>query len=281
MTDKTKELSITASLGLVVMDIIQNLLIRNRDGLPLGFVDAKNGFKGIRYILSTKFIGAVRGLATRKQKFLIPLFLFAASLIALLAGPSTAVLVLPSSQTWSAGSATYYMIGDEAALYPTTINGSTFSTAACVDPMAEKIETPDWSQLGCPWAGYPVLATTYKTFNGLPNSPISFNEAGSSRQVIQHLKSPRGSAETWAMASSLGIGSWIPHLRNSWLAAVSNVKANLIQASLRNYKYCRNITHSLPALIPAARTLCHSDNAINQASYLLVSIPQDQSLLKY
>lgn len=212
------------------MDIFRYCLTRGKNGLPLRILAAQTGFADLLYLVSPKFRHGSKGLSTTWQKILLPIYLVATGILIVLAGPSTAVLVLPSVRNdWPAGSAFFNVVGDASALYPTSLSDTSNVASNCISPSASDIVAPEVDLFGCPWAGYPILSYIYSEWssgqNGYQNNPLTFYEFGLVRQTVQHRRANSFSSESWALFTPLGRALWSTNIDNAWDTAVLNVPA--------------------------------------------------------
>ncbi|KAI9367166.1 hypothetical protein BJX61DRAFT_547756 [Aspergillus egyptiacus] len=102
---KAHEVTIVASLGVIVLQCVRHELLFGA-GLPLGLLGSGLSFNHLEYFFSKEFYGslgylATQGNRTRKTAFVV--LVLVSGLLANLAGPASAVLLVPNSQDWSAG----------------------------------------------------------------------------------------------------------------------------------------------------------------------------------
>lgn len=102
-------------------------------------------------------------------------------IIVALAGPSAAVLVLPTTRpAWLAGAAFFHAVGNSSTLFPLTLGGESGGEPLCRSPSTANLESPLSDYLGCPWAGYSTLLSVYMQWGNdlfvYPGNPIAFYE---------------------------------------------------------------------------------------------------------
>lgn len=264
------------SLGLTVMDVLRYCLTRSKNGLPLGMLAAQNGFADLAYFISPEFRHGSRGLSTRWQKWLLPIYLIAIGIIMVLVGPSTAVLIIPSPRNdWPAGSATFNIVGDASTLYPTTLSDTSNMASECISPSEPDIAAPSAKFLGCPWAGYPILSSIYSewasSWNGYQNNPINFYEFGLIRQTVQHRRAAQFSSESWALSTPLGPSIWSANIDNAWNTAVLRLPGRYTLSSFSNYKWSMTAKNNrVPGKLPTVRTVCHYESVVDNSTSLQV-----------
>ena len=255
------------------MHIVRFVLTRSNDGLPLGIITAEISFTTIKYFFSSKFWCGVRGLSKRWQRWCITIWIIVSGIIVALAGPSAAVLVLPTMRSaWPAGAAFFYMVGNSSTLFPLTLNNESDGGTLCHSPSIANLKAPLPNYLGCPWAGYSTLLSVYMQWGDdlmvYPGNPISFYEYEQPRQIIQHIRAPGNTPESWATGSQPAINLWCGSLSVAWYGAKSNVNS---LSSAANFKFGSAVTTHVPAMLPTVRTVCFYSNASEHATNLSVS----------
>ena len=112
-----QELLVVASLGMILMDILRYHLLFEQEGLPLGILASKQRFTEMQYFLSPEFRFGLAGFARRRDRVLLGIFILTSSLISLFAGPSAALLLVPTKRSdWPAGGASFSLAGDRNSL---------------------------------------------------------------------------------------------------------------------------------------------------------------------
>lgn len=143
------------------MDVIRDKLLFDNEGIPLGALVGKLRFADISYLISPEFIFGFRGFKSRRKRWFFRILIVICSSIALLAGPSAALLTLPSYFTyWPAGGGTFWVNGN---LSPTRLDNSTIQNPNCMRYTSDPgvLTSKDWRWGSCPWAGYPFLANYF------------------------------------------------------------------------------------------------------------------------
>ncbi|KAL8709735.1 MAG: hypothetical protein Q9220_005521 [cf. Caloplaca sp. 1 TL-2023] len=121
---KLQELLIVASLATVTFQLLRHELIHG-DGLPLGLIAAGLDFTKLSYFWSPEWVGALRTSwrsGKKLRKGALMLFLIVVGVLAALAGPACAVLLVPQPQDWPAGGTTFFLNGTKDQLWPTYIS---------------------------------------------------------------------------------------------------------------------------------------------------------------
>ena len=81
------------------MDIIRHQLLFGSEGLPLGILASKQQFTEVQYLLSPELRFGLAGFSRRRKRLLFGLFILASTLISLFAGPSAALLLIPTQRS--------------------------------------------------------------------------------------------------------------------------------------------------------------------------------------
>lgn len=108
---KVQELLIVASLATVVFQLLRYELICG-EGLPLGLLAAGFDFTTLSYFWSPEMLGSFRSTYVKDWKprrMALILFLVIVGALAVFAGPSCAVLMIPQTQDWPAGATTFQL----------------------------------------------------------------------------------------------------------------------------------------------------------------------------
>ena len=122
---KVHELMIQASLGAIVFNAVRYELLFG-DGLPLGLIGSGLAFTQIEFFIRKEFYAAAKHWFNhhntgKKAAFLVLLLVSGA--IAMLAGPSSATLLVPKSQEWPSGGTDYFLDGGNEAFWPIDLSG--------------------------------------------------------------------------------------------------------------------------------------------------------------
>jgi hypothetical protein len=122
---KAHEILIVTSLGLVILQTVRHELLFG-DGLPLGLVGSGLSFSDFSLFFRREFYASLKYLAShgnraRKVGFIILLVM--AILTAALAGPASAVLLVPRSQTWPSAATEIFLNGSTEDFWPSDLSG--------------------------------------------------------------------------------------------------------------------------------------------------------------
>ena len=118
---KVQELLIVASTSTIVFDLTRTELLSG-NGVPLGLIGSGFSFKDISWFWSPDFWCSLGYQTQWHRKTFLLMTLVLAGLLAVMAGPATAVLVIPRSRIWPAGGTSFFLQGSDAELWPTYLN---------------------------------------------------------------------------------------------------------------------------------------------------------------
>lgn len=116
---KIHEIVIQASLAAVVFSYIRHELTTGK-GIPFGALLSGLQISQISYLWSMEFWGTIRSVhLSLRRKFTLLILIFTCIFLASLLGPSSAVLLVPRSDYWPAGSTDIWVNSSFNDLYPT------------------------------------------------------------------------------------------------------------------------------------------------------------------
>ena len=133
------------------------------DGVPIGLVGAGINFTKLSYFWSPEMTGSLRSLFRGNRKYRkvqLGLFLLLAGLLALFAGPSCAVLLLPRKDEWPAGGTNIYLNGSKADFWPEQVTGSSTLDEFCKDSTGTRYGV-------CPSGGFHSIWSHYARLDHL------------------------------------------------------------------------------------------------------------------
>ncbi|TKA76390.1 hypothetical protein B0A55_05259 [Friedmanniomyces simplex] len=160
-----QELLIVGSTTAVVMHVLRHELISGV-GVPFGLLGGGFQFSGLSYFWAPEFWGAMlHAPLTFRKKATLAGTLLVAGLVAVSAGPSCAILLVPREQTWNAGHGTFYLPGSNEMLWSTDFASSMAPfDDCCFWPNASSYAT-------CPSGGYADLWSAFGEAGLARNKP--------------------------------------------------------------------------------------------------------------
>ncbi|KAK3934057.1 hypothetical protein QBC46DRAFT_325715 [Diplogelasinospora grovesii] len=163
---KLEETLIVASLATILMDVLRDELLSGSNGLPLGIVTAKTLFANGTLLISPGFWNAIGGSDwwKKKKRCFLSFLIVTCSVLALVAGLSTALLLIPKTYSdWSAGGSTFHLAGTNDIIWPSKLDGQSIGGAHCQSTDGDlSLQQFDESR-SCIWAGYETMLQWFKT----------------------------------------------------------------------------------------------------------------------
>ncbi|MCJ1401737.1 hypothetical protein MMC11_004954 [Xylographa trunciseda] len=256
VTAKLLELTVVASLGVIVLDVIRYLLFFDDQGLPLGLAGTKNALYSVTLLASPSFWSGIRGLKSWRKRILVTLLIVACCLLATLIGPSSALLLIPIVRTdWPAGGTPFWLSGNESTLWPDTLDSSSIGGQECLTPTADKIYAETLNNSGCIWYWTPGLSQYAKDlhfdttiYNVTVFDPLT-------ARAVQR----RSSGDTWALSSMAHIARMAWAIGLQWRDAAFFANENWSRFRTGNSFLFRERTGTVTKVhspIPAVRTKC-------------------------
>ncbi|RVX67271.1 hypothetical protein B0A52_09308 [Exophiala mesophila] len=163
---KVHEIFLVASLGMIIHHVLRYELLYG-EGLPLGLVGSGVSFGSFLFFFTKEFWGSLRyvrlpGGRARKLSFIFLLLL--AGLTATFAGPASATLLVPQSQSIPHGRTEIFLDGAPHDLWPEDLSGDLSELGKFCTSQTSSVTAI------CPGGGYPSLyefwgRMTYSTFH--------------------------------------------------------------------------------------------------------------------
>ncbi|KAL1860254.1 hypothetical protein Daus18300_009308 [Diaporthe australafricana] len=259
---KLYELCIIASPATVLMDVLRQELLFGSTGLPLGILAAKTRFVDATFITSPDFRCGIRGLPRRKAWF-VGILIFLCSILALLSGPSSALLMLPQRHDdWPAGGATYFLVGTNESIWPSQLDKEAIGGVHCQTPSQGALEMQLLNMSSCVWAGYPSILQFFqsKHFN-YKYSTITIQDGLVVRDMVIR--------DEWAFAVHAPTCLYSEALSAIWYSAMfyapSATPGSLEKFANLQYRQRGGNVMTLPSLVPVVRTTCFMNSSVTFA----------------
>lgn len=247
------------------MDGLRYHLVFGPEGLPIGLVFAKLRFADISYLFSHDFRAGCSGFSQKRHRGSLGVLVALCSIIAILIGPSVAVLIIPTHfDLWPAGGVSFWLNGD---LTPETFDSNLSQYQLCFEETenATRLYTPDPSVMQCPWAGFANLQSELKQQAYSPSNVLTYG-AGSVQQELdfirgtQYYPSSPGDIRYWSVTSNLAIGTVARYMaQNAWCPALFSSPQTSSGGAERNFVFrepfsSRAIVQGVH--LPLVRTQC-------------------------
>ena len=174
---KFQELLIVSSLATTVFQLTRDELLYS-DGLPLGLLSAGIDFTRLSFFWSSQLLGSLRSLFIgpgKYRKIQLAIFLFLAGILAVLAGPACAVLLVPQPEDWPVGGTPITLNGTVDDFWPVVLTANLSHLPDCSSPTGTRNGL-------CPSAGYQSLWSHYSRLDNSTyrdfNPPYAANLSG-------------------------------------------------------------------------------------------------------
>ncbi|ETS85554.1 hypothetical protein PFICI_03579 [Pestalotiopsis fici W106-1] len=267
---KIHELLIVSSLSTIIFSAVRVQLLYGT-GVPLGMLCSGFNFPQITYFWSEEYWGAMTAPLPRRTLFPFGLLLLTAGLIAVTAGPASALLMLPRQQAWSAGGTSFYLRGLIDDLQPSrVVAAESTMNKKCLNSSGISLST-------CPSSGFLSLMSYAMKQQNIKNGdnlrPPALGITGQFGElnvtidsVTTHIPSSQLAGDIRGVACQTSVlGSWIPVtmyqdvLYNDWIQAYDSIyyeTSKLNELSQFEYKYNFGSSYSTRTSIPIVRTAC-------------------------
>lgn len=236
------------------MDIIRHQLLFGSEGLPLGILASKQQFTEVQYLLSPELRVGLAGFSRRRKRLLFGLFILASTLISLFAGPSAALLLIPTQRSdWPAGGASFWLTGDEETLWPSTLTASSVGGSDCENHDVQRLNGGALNSSGCIWAGYASIAEAFRQRHLSSEIDLIVDDGVLKRNFVLHTRGEV--AETWVLAIHMAVGVLSKNVANAWYDALKGISTSSWHHTIR-YRIFNETVGSVESLVPAVRVDC-------------------------
>ena len=236
------------------MDMLRHQLLFGREGLPLGILASKQQFTQIGYLISPEFRFGLAGFANRRKRLLFGIFILTSSLISLFAGPSAALLLIPTRRSnWPAGGASFWLAGDNNSLWPSKLTASSTGPPDCEYPVLQNLSTEALISSGCIWAGYSSLAEAFKQRHFDDEKVLIVDDGVLKRDFVIRTKGEV--LETWVLAIHMAVGVLSKNVGEAWYQALNGIAPSSWHHTLR-YRLSNETVGSVQGWAPAVRADC-------------------------
>ncbi|KAH7186197.1 uncharacterized protein B0J16DRAFT_400197 [Fusarium flagelliforme] len=286
---KVQELLIVASLSTVIFHALRSEIIFG-PGLPLGLLVSGFSFSSISYVFSPEFLGGVwrswkqmsnspNDLSTKARRYGLIVLLLVGSLLALVAAPATAVLMIPRVKDWEVGGGVHWLIGNDEYLWPTNLTASYYQDINCTEG-ADPFVNPR-----CPSTGFKTLFSHFENlwrlhgdhFNNDLRDPFI-------RKALYSKPALHRDADTWAFTTHHATAVLLDAVRGLHLKALVYLynfhpllnpwPQYLILASRQRYE--------VETMAPAARVLCNPHSIMDlEGGNITVGFPHFDLISSY
>ncbi|CAN9099645.1 unnamed protein product [Alternaria sp. RS040] len=273
------------------MDVVRSQLLAGDEGISLGLLTAKFRFIDISYLVSHDFRAGTLGFKSLRLRLSFMLPIGTSALISVFAGPSTALLLIPTwHEAWPAGSSKFWINGD---LQPSMVDRSSSWDPICSDPtmITGQTSSINSSVASCIWAGYPYLAEAFRQRATSGERTLSYSDGSFRRDITLNWGVPDSdtpsvwldTARVAAYASNLAIGAFSQYMSQEWCTALFHARetgAGKLLSNLR-YRAFNSTKGSVKGQVPVTRAQCFEADSYLPEPVLRNEQPQGQVLLPF
>jgi hypothetical protein len=194
------------------MDVLRRELLSGSAGLPLGILIAKTCFVNAAYLFSADFRYGIFGLTWRKR-IRIALLTVVCTAIALLAGPSLALLLIPQRYSnWQAGGATFFMAGTNESIWPSQLDSASIGGAHSKSLTVDTLNAQSFNSSSCIWSGYSSIFSLMQSEH-LGYNLVPFDMYDGQVDLSRWPLCP----DTWIIGVPLAVCLYSEIITNAWL----------------------------------------------------------------
>ncbi|PNP59716.1 hypothetical protein FNYG_14847 [Fusarium nygamai] len=282
---KLQELLIVASVGSIIFHFIRSELVFG-DGMVLGLLVSGFSFSQPSYFWSPEFLGSLgwaRGedvpYGQRWKRCAFILLVFIGGALALLAGPATAVLMIPRKIDWPVGGGIYWLNGSDDQLWPKFLDAAYYSEINCT------LETGQFTDNRCPSHSFlPMYQHFISWWNGY-NTGYGFElNDGWQRKMIYARPALLSDANTWAYSAHAPTAVLQDALRGYHFKALKYLakKHPNKKPFPRRLDWAKPKRYEVETKIPAARVYCKLQGIMDlYGQNLTVKFPNLKGLDEY
>ncbi|KAH6892453.1 hypothetical protein B0T10DRAFT_605187 [Thelonectria olida] len=257
---KTQELLIVSSLAAVIFHVLRAELMFGQ-GLPLGLVVSGWSFTQISYFWSAEFWGGVISNETtpkgRGRRVFVTSLVLISGILAIMAGPAAAVLMVPRTMEWAIGGGIFWMNGSEEQIWPTYLDDQYYREFECGDEWRQTMDPR------CPSAGFIPLSQHYTIWWSLSDAPFEFEIQDSNLRKAMHVvPSARNHLDTWAYTTHATSATMQDAMRSMHAKSLSYLQNHrhgspkLGAPDPQNLLYAETKKFEVKTKAPAVRTTC-------------------------
>ncbi|CVL12367.1 uncharacterized protein FPRN_07121 [Fusarium proliferatum] len=282
---KLQELLIVASVGSIIFHLIRSELVFG-DGMVLGLLVSGFSFSQPSYFWSPEFLGSLGwacgedvpyGQRWKRCAFILLIFISGA--LALLAGPATAVLMIPRKIDWPVGGGIYWLNGSDDQLWPRFLDAAYHSEINCT------LETGQFTDNRCPSHSFlPMYQHFISWWNGY-NTGYGFElNDGWQRKMIYARPALLSDANTWAYSAHAPTAVLQDALRGYHFKALKYLAKKHPNTTPfpRRLDWAKPKRYEVKTKIPATRVYCEPQGIMDlYGQNLTVKFPNLKGLDEY
>jgi len=274
MAAKVQELLVVASVTTIVICMLRHELVFGK-GVPLGMLAGGFTYSSINYFWSPDFLGSLGAKTSRVTRLRLCTILVVGGILAAGAGPSTAILLIPSEQPWNAGGTSIFLPTSAESWWPTVINSSGISgiKPSSIQALLEHglSQTGGYLPLRNSKDKFDIFGTSTYTPSTSSNMSINLNFGPKSVDIANNFRmlpamryggNFRGYAcETAIVGPRAGEAVYQQQIMHDWATTATSLSGSL---RYKYYKFYSSLTATTKSRIPVVRILCSSAQNISR-----------------
>jgi hypothetical protein len=242
-----------------VLSVIRKQAL-SKTGIPLGLLGAGFYFDQLSFLWSPSYCLGGLGVNHPARRLLIMSVIAICGLLAVFAGPASALLMIPALHSkWPAGGTGFYAVGTDDTLWPDRLNASHVGGHMCRRPSLENLTIAPLIMAGCIWHGQSELAENLKDRHFDWQANITINDGVVKRQITRHLyRLNAPGPESWALGVHVTAARLSRVIADEWSLATHNASSAQGLGRYVNIKNAANAAGitSVRSWLPAVRTAC-------------------------
>ncbi|KAF4956006.1 hypothetical protein FGADI_4179 [Fusarium gaditjirri] len=282
---KVQELLIVASIGSVIFHCLRSEVMFG-PGLPLGLLVSGFSFSSISYLVSPEFLGGLKQSwgqpMSPRDKFKrrgFVVLIIVGCLLALLAAPATAALMIPRVKDWNIGGGIYWLTGENNTLWPTSIDAEYYAGVDCTTDASPFINQQ------CPSAGYMPLFHHFDNWWILHANAIDHEVLDPFiRKTLYTRPAQIREANTWAYTTHQATAILQDAVRGIHFNAVEHLSREFPSQKpfADHLKLASHQRYEVETHVPAARVLCNAHDIMDlNGNDLKVRFPYPDKIDSY
>ncbi|KAF3016510.1 hypothetical protein E8E14_011095 [Neopestalotiopsis sp. 37M] len=190
---KMQEMLVISSLASIILHTVRRKLLY-KEGVPLGLLGSHMSFSELSYFWSPDLWASIWAYDHKRQRKNFCFFglLFVSGFIAALAGPATAILMIPRTQDWDAGGMIFWMNGSDAQLWPDRLDAEYSRFYDC------STNTSRLNDYHCPSSMFHSLWFHLSTWWTFPDATYQVTLQSDHIRKVVYILSSLGDKDTWS-----------------------------------------------------------------------------------
>lgn len=248
---------------MIVLDLVRYDVLVGEDGLPFGLLGSASAFKDFSFLWSANLWYGTGAISPWLRKLRLPAFLILSCLLATVAGPSSALLMIPLTREFPGGGSDFWLIGSEASLFPSNLNAEAVGGESCLNATPEMMQLKTANHSRCIWSSTSAITEVAKSLGMTPLvNTMTVVDGSFRREVLFRASSlSQDYYDTWAVSS--GYPEVVSSTVLSWIWYDALYHAPIAAGTLSIPARLKSRTQELsvakvPTQLPIVRVRCNN-----------------------